>query len=202
MVDEDFILPADGFVTRYIKNPKLRSVVAYMNPLYGGRRDETPAFIHAIVSTLYINGASRFVGGSGKFARLLASVIEKAGGDVVAGDGVEWVEVNNRHVDFVRTRSGKKYTADHYVSAIHPCSLLRLMPEKAFPKAYRNRLESIPNSYSVFSLFIKLRPGTFPYINHSEYYMEKYSEIWNFGNPHEDWPLGFLFMTPPGGHQG
>lgn len=202
MVDEDFILPADGFVARYIKDPKLRSVVAYMNPLYGGRRDETPAFIHAIVSTLYINGASRFVGGSGKFARLLASVIEKAGGDVVAGDGVEWVEVNNRHVDFVRTRSGKEYTADHYVSAIHPCSLLRLMPEKAFPKAYRNRLESIPNSYSVFSLFIKLRPGTFPYINHSEYYMEKYSEMWNFGDPHEDWPLGFLFMTPPGDHQG
>lgn len=202
MYNDDFLMSADAFVAKYIQNPKLRSIVAYMNPLYGGRGDQTPAFVHAIISTLYINGASRFVGGSGRFALLLASVIEKAGGEVIASDGVEWVEVNDRHVDFVRTRKGKVYTADHYISAIHPCAILKLMPEKAFPKAYRERLESIPNSYSAFTVFAKLKPGSFPYINHSEYYMTKYDEVWHFGEPHDTWPLGFLFMTPPDDNQG
>ena len=50
---EDFLMPADFFVAKYISNTKLRSVLAYMNPLYGGRHDETPAFIHAIISALY-----------------------------------------------------------------------------------------------------------------------------------------------------
>ena len=198
----DFLMAADAFVAKYIKNPKLRSVVSYMNPLYGGRHDETPAFVHAIISTLYINGASRFVGGSDKFADLLVSVIAENGGSVLTKSEVEWVEVNDRHVDFVKTRHGKEYRADYYISAIHPCTLLKLMPEKAFPKAYRTRLNSIPNSCSAFSAFIKLKPNTFPYINSSVYYMTKYNEIWNFGEPHDTWPLGFLLMTPPEAHQG
>lgn len=199
---EDFLMPADVFVAKYISNTKLRSVLAYMNPLYGGRHDETPAFIHAIISALYINGASRFVGGSDKFANLLVSVIQQAGGSVITNDGVEWVEVNDRHVDFVRTRTGTEYRGDYYISAIHPCTLLKLMSENAFPKAYRNRLKAIPNAYSAFSAYIKLKPNTFPYINHSEYYMTKYDEMWNFGEHHDYWPLGFLFMTPPENHQG
>ncbi len=199
---EDFTMAADAFVAKYIKNDKLRSVVSYMNPLYGGRHDETPAFIHAIITTLYIKGASRFIGGSDRFADLLTAVIEEAGGTVITGDGVEWIEVNDRHVDYVRTHKGHEYTGDCYISAIHPCTLLKLMPEKALPKAYRTRLDSIPNSYSAFSVYIKLKPDTFPYINSSEYYMTRYEKIWSFGDKNEEWPLGFLFMTPPEDNQG
>ena len=202
MHSDDFFMSADSFIAKYIQDEKLRSVVAYMNPLYGGRQDETPAFIHAIISTLYIQGSSRFVGGSYHFADLLTQVIEQHGGEVLTGDGVEWVEVNDRHVDFVRTRKGKQYRGDYYISDLHPCTLLKLMPEKAFTKAYRTRLEEIPNSTSAFSLYIKLRPDSFPYINHSEYYMTRYDEIWTFGEEHDHWPLGFLLMTPPDSHQG
>ncbi len=199
---DDFLLPANVFIAKYIKNPKLQSVIAYMNPLYGGRHDETPAFVHAIINVLYINGASRFEGGSLHFARLLEDLIRQNGGKVVAGDAVKWIEVNDRHVDYVETLKGKRYRGDYYISAIHPCTMLRLMPESAFTKAYRTRLEAIPNSYSAFSLYIKLKENTFPYINHSEYYMTTYRDIWNFGDKGKKWPLGFLFMTPPDEHQG
>lgn len=206
----DFLMAATDFIAQFTTDPKLRAVLAYMNPLYGGRPGQTPAYVHAIISTLYIRGASRFVGGSSNFADLLAELITNYGGKVIAGDGVEWVEVSNfpspsgggvrgggRHVDFVRTKKGHVYTADHYISAIHPCTLLRLMDERAFPKAFRERLNSIPNAHSAFSLFIKLKPGSFPYINHSEYYMTRYDDVWNFSRPDRPWPLGYLFMTPP-----
>ncbi len=65
------LMAADAFVAKYIQNPKLRSIVSYMNPLYGGRQDETRALVHAIISTLYIQGTSRFVGGSQHFAHWL-----------------------------------------------------------------------------------------------------------------------------------
>ena len=195
-------MAADAFVAKYIQNPKLRSIVSYMNPLYGGRQNETPAFVHAIISTLYIQGTSRFVGGSQHFAQLLVSVIEQAGGKVLTHTEVEWVEVNNRHVEYVRTRQGEIFQGDYFISASHPCTLLKRMPEKAFPKAYRERLNQIPNSYSAFSVYIKLKPDCFPYINHSEYYMTRYDEIWKFGEQHDTWPLGFLLMTPPDENQG
>lgn len=207
----DFLMAATDFIAQFTADPKLRAVLAYMNPLYGGRPGQTPAYVHAIISTLYIEGASRFVGGSSHFADLLSEVITRHGGSVVPGDGVEWVEMaqspslsggggrggNLRHVDHVRTVKGRVYTADYYISDIHPCTLLKLMDEKAFPKAYRERLNSIPNAHSAFSLFVKLKPGTFPYINHSEYYMTRYADVWNFSRTDRPWPLGFLFMTPP-----
>ena len=199
---DDFLMAADEFIAKYINDPKLRSVVAYMNPLYGGREGRTPAFVHAVISVLYINGASRFVGGSSRFADLLADVIKEHGGEVVTGDGVEWLEVNNRKVDYVRTRKGRQYEADWYVSDIHPCTLLTLMDERAFPKAFRDRMNEIPNSYSAFSLYIRMKENSFPYINHSEYFMSRYGDIWNFCRDGASWPMGFLMMTPPEENQG
>lgn len=197
-----FLMAADEFIAKFTSDIRLRSVLAYMNPLYGGRAHETPAYIHAIISTLYIKGASRFVGGSGQFAQLLADFIIDNGGQVLTNDGVEWIEVNDRKVDYVRTKSGMHFTADYYISDIHPCSLFELMDERAFPKSYRERLNSIPNTHSAFSLYIKLKPNTFPYINHSEYYMTKYEDVWNFSRIDRPWPLGFLMMTPPNDNQG
>ena len=197
---DDVLLSAEGFIAKYIHDRRLRSVLAYMNPLYGGRKDQTPAYIHAIICSLYINGASRFVDGSQHYADALAKVITERGGRVLANEGVEWIEVKDRHVDFVKTRKGT-YTADYYISDIHPCTLLTLMDEKAFPKSYRERLNNIPNAYSAFALYIKLKKDSFPYINHSEYYMTRYDDIWNFGQSEKPWPMGFLFMTPPDDHQ-
>lgn len=33
---DDFTMSADTFIAKYIDDPKLRSIIAYMNPLYGG----------------------------------------------------------------------------------------------------------------------------------------------------------------------
>lgn len=193
----EMLLSADRFIAQYVKDQRLRSVLAYMNPLYGGRGGVTPAYIHAIISTLYIDGSYRFIGGSDRFAEALAEVIRKGGGEVIANADVDWVETEERHVEHVSTRQGGQYKADWYISAVHPCTLLDMMPPTAFPKSYHNRIANIPNAYSAFSLYIKLKPKTFPYMNFSEYYMTRYDEIWNFDRVDRGWPLGFFFMTPP-----
>lgn len=198
----EFTQSATSFIAKYIKDPKLRSILAYMNPLYGGKKDKTPAFIHALINVLYINGSSRFVGGSMQFAGLLAKTIRNKGGEIVVNEGIRKIEVTQRTVTDITTTTGRTFTADYYVSAIHPCSLLKLMDEDAFPKAFRGRMNEIPNSYSAFSLYIKLKPDTFPFINHSEFYMNHYDEIWNFDREDKPWPLGFLMMTPPEENQG
>lgn len=199
---EDFLLSADALISKYIRNPKLQSILAYMNPMYGGRRDQTPAFIHAIINVLYINGTSRFVGGSHLFANLLVDVIKKNGGRVFVNEEVDWIQVCQRHVDYVRTKKGKVFDADYYISDIHPCSMFRIMPDDAFPKSYRHRLDALPNSYSAFGVYIKVKENSFRYLNYTEYYMNRYEDIWNTGDTNGRWPLGFLFMTPPNKGQG
>ncbi len=194
---EEFTMAADAFIAQYVTDARLRSLLAYMNPLYGGRAQQTPAYVHAIISVLYINGASRFVDGSCRCAEVLADFIREQGGTIITNDGVNHINVADRHVTGVTTKGGLSLSADSYISAIHPCTMLTLMDEGALPKSYRNRLNTIPNSYSAFSLYIKLKENAFPYINHSEYYMTRYDEVWNFGQTDKSWPLGFLMMTPP-----
>lgn len=198
---EDFLLPADEFIARFTENPTLRSLLAYLSPLYGGKKGCTPAYVHVILTMLYIEGASRFVGGSDHFAELLAGVIREHGGQVITGDAAAWVEVNDRHVDYVLTKSNKMLEADYYISAIHPMALFRIVSDKAFPPSFVKRVTSIPNTYSAFSLFVKLKPGSFKYLNYSEYYLRRQDDIWRFDQK-DDWPVGLLLMTPPEVDQG
>lgn len=200
---DDFLMAANDFIAKYVGDEHLRSVLAYMNPLYAGRKNMTPAYIHALISVLYIDGPSRFAGGSQLFANVLRDSIIERGGQVIVGDGVAHIATEERSITSVTTRRGKVFTGDYYICAIHPCSLLPLLDdESALPKAYRNRLNDIPNSYSAFTLNIKLKPNTFRYMNYTGFYMSRYDEVWDFDRSDRQWPLGFLYMTPPEIEQG
>ncbi len=203
MHSDEFMMAASDFVAKYITDERLRSVVSYVNPLYGGRGGVTPAYVHAVVSSLYIKGPSRFAGGSHLFANTLRDFIIEHGGQVIVNDGVSKIYTQEREITHVETRKGKSFSADYYISAIHPSTLISLLDDpSALPKAYRNRLDSIPNTYSAYVLNIKLKPNTFKYFNYTAYYMSRYDEIWNFAKEDKPWPLGFLFMTPPEIEQG
>lgn len=76
-----------------------------MSPMYGGIAGHTPAYVHALINVLYINGSSQFVDGSQQLADRLAEVIESCGGHVIAGDAVESVKVVDRVVESVMTKS-------------------------------------------------------------------------------------------------
>ena len=195
---EEFSIAADEFIRRYITNPRLRDILAYMNPMYGGIAGHTPAYIHSLINILYIEGSSQFVGGSQQLADALRDVITQAGGQVIAGDGVVQIVTEERRVTKVITKKGREYTADWYIAGIHPCTMLTMMDETAFTKAYRTRLQEIRNFFSSFSVYIKFKPATQPYVNHPRYYQHEDGAVWRLAE-YDDatWPKGFMYITPP-----
>ena len=200
---DDFFMPADEFIAQYVSDRRLRDLLAYMSPMYGGIAGHTPAYVHALINVLYINGSSQFVDGSQQLADRLAEVIESCGGHVIAGDAVESVKVVDRVVESVMTKSKKQYVGDWYISDVHPATLFALTGDGAFPRIYVNRIKEIPNSYSAFSVYIKFKPESYPYVNHPCYFQENYETVWNLGEYTEDsFPQGFMFITPPTHNQG
>lgn len=200
---EKFTWSADQLINHYVTNPKLREILAYLNPLYGGVEGHTPAYVHALINVLYINGASRFIDGSQQLADALKCVITAHGGDVLAGQEVSQIDVEEKRITKVHTKSGRDFEADWYISSIHPVSLLSILPEGTFLRGFINRLNEIPISYSAFSLFVDLKPGMLPYIDHTCYYMEDYGSMWTQDKyDKDDWPKGFMYMTPPDSNQG
>ena len=198
----EFFMPADEFINQFTEEPRLRDLFAYMNSLHGAIRGKTPAYIHALLNVFYIEGVARFVGGSFQLAKALCGVIRAHGGEVFTNAEVTHIAVHERNITYIEIEKGQRFQADHYISAVHVNELLRVIDNSAFPKSFFNRVRSIPNTYSAFFVFIELKEGTFPYINHTCYYEQDYGLIWELEVYNEEWPRSFMYMTPPVENQG
>lgn len=200
---DEFIWPADKLISHYISDKKLQEILAYLNPLYGGVEGHTPAYIHALINVLYINGASRFIGGSQQLADALKGVINAHGGDVISNREVTKIGVAEKKVNYIETSKGERFVGDWYISSVHPLEMLRMVPQGTFLKGFINRLNEIPVSYSAFSLFVELKPHVLPYIDHTCYYIEDFGSMWSQDKADVNhWPQGFMYMTPPDSNQG
>lgn len=202
-VSEDAILPYDELMDRYISDPKLKGLLSYLTPLFGGVAGTTPAFMHALLGVLHIGGTFQFVGNSQQMADLLKEVIEKAGGQVFANEEVVSIEVEDHEVKRVVTKKGHTYSADGYISDVHPDVLLRLVGEKVFPASFKNRLQSIPETFSSFSVYVKFKENAFPYLNHICYCLSKYDSKFDLKTlRQENWPHNVMYYTPTIENQG
>ena len=199
---EDFTMPFNKLMDRYLTNPKLKGLLTYMCPLYGGVKDTTPVFMNALLAVLHINGTSQFVDESQQMANALKNVIENAGGKVLSHTEVVRIKVENRQITGVVTKKGETYCADQYISDVHPEMLLRLVDDGAFPKMFKQRISLVSESTSSFNVFVKFKSKTFPYLNQVHYYFEDYAEGFEYSHlREEEWPRGIIYLTPPVEHQ-
>ena len=120
---EQFLWAADRLIAHFAADPRLRDVLAFLNPLYSGQAGHSPAYLHALINVLYIDGPCRFVDGSRQLANALADVIRSAGGTVDTANGATAIEMADREVTGVRSADGQTHRADVYISAVHPCTL-------------------------------------------------------------------------------
>lgn len=199
---ERFAWAADRLIASYVSDPRLRELLAYLSPLYGGVAGETPAYVHALINVLFIKGASRFVGGSQQLADALCGVVESGGGRVLTGRRVAGVEVENLRATAVTAADGERFPADCVVMSAHLSQLSSMLPPGVLRPGFLRRLEEIPGSCSAFSLYIDLRPGTFPYIDHTCYLMDDFGMMWNQESVNVGSPRAFMYMTPPDPGQG
>lgn len=196
--DEDVVRPVGDFIAHYISHPRLRQLLAYNNALYAGEQNTTPAYVHAIVSRFYIEGAARFVGGSRQLADALSGLIGRLYGEVITREEVTHIEVQDKEVRFVETAGGRRYTADLYISALHPSATVRLIDASQLSKAYRRRILNLKNSYSSFVLYVTFKPDSFPYVNSNLYCIDEADDVWSLADcPFERWPLGLMAMSSP-----
>ena len=195
---DEFLMPADRFIAKYIESPELQSVLAFVNPLYAGVAGHTPAYLHAMISVLFMEQPCRFAGGSNQLADALKWVIEQGGGQVLTCRNVTRIIVEDRRIQCVVDSEGREYRADTFISDIHPSLLMDLVEGKAFTPGYRERLNTIPDTVSAFKVFLKLRPGTVKFREHQISVLDSMENAWNLSRHDSDgWPHGIsCFMSP------
>ena len=197
-MEDELTQSVDQYIDQFFTDEKLKRVIAWNNSLYAGVHGKTPAFVHILITKFYMEGATRFIDGSQQLADRMMQMIKNGGGDVKLSSEVVNIDVNDKEVKKITTSNGEFFEAVNYISAIHPATTLEMIDATQLKKSYRNRISSLKNTTSVFTVFITFKENSFPYINKNVYYSPTYECIWKSADyTSETWPRGIMLLTPP-----
>ena len=172
----------------------LKNVIVGALPLYSAQLDKTPFAQHAHIADFYNQSAFRIVGGSDHIARSLVANIGRMGGQVITRCKVHRIVCDERQAVGVDTDKGF-INADIVVSTIHPMRTLELLAgTNILRPAFCKRINSMPQTNGGFSVYLKFKKNTVPYMN-SNFYAYRGNTPWNCEQyTDEQWPKGFLYM--------
>lgn len=184
----------DDVIDETIDDPLLRNVLVGNLPLYAAERHKTPFSTHAFITDFYNQSAFRVVGGSDQIAASLVRSIASHGGRVLCRQRVVRIDCNDQLAVGVETADGAYYPADVVIAAIHPARLIELCPSPLLRPAYRQRVMSLPETVGGFSVYLRFKPQTVPYMNYNFYgYCQQSPWDCEHYTP-ATWPKGYLYM--------
>lgn len=173
----------------------LRQVLVSNLPLYAGKRDKTPFSQHAFITNFYNQSAFRFIGGSDSVATKLASQILDNGGQILTQSKATKIICDSHRATAVELNGERIIPADIVIAAIHPARVMEMIAEcKLIRPAFRRRITALPNTMGCFSLFLKFKPESVPYLN-SNFYSFTGSTPWGCEEyTDSDWPKAYMYM--------
>ncbi len=185
-------------VNKYLSNvvgdEKLRNVLTGIIPLYGGVKDKTPFYIHALISDFYINSAFRVVGSSENIATSLINSLRRMGGELFTGMNVTKIICDNTKARFIEFDDKTCVETDYIISSIHPELTIRMLNTPMIRKVYRERIIGMEQTTSIFSVYIKFKDNTVPYLN-TNFFKYRCDDVWGCENYNDgSWPKTYLYM--------
>jgi len=184
----------NDFVASFTSNETLQNVLVGLVPLYAGVKDKTPLYVHAFINDSNISGACRIMGGSDQVAESLVRSIRSMGGEIFALSKVSKILCDSSKATGVLLEDGTQIAADHFISNIHPEATIDMIDSHLIRPMYRNRIRQMEQTISNFTIYLKFKENTVPYMNYN-YYHYNGNEIWNCEHyTEQDWCRGYLYM--------
>lgn len=191
---ESYSRSIDDVLSEVTSDQMLQNVLLGTLPLYTAQKGKTPFSKHAFIMDFYNRSAFRIVGGSDAISDALLQRIHSFGGEVLTCKKAVKILCDQSKATGVVTEDGTVYNADVVISAIHPARSLELVESKLIRLAFRERILNIKNTPSVFSLYIKFKKDSVPYMN-SNFYSYRNSTPWECDTYMAgEWPKSYLYM--------
>ncbi len=170
------------------KNERLVQVLAGNNMLYAGVDGQTPFYTHAMSTDAYLHSVHKAVPGSSAIAKLLWRELQGHGGELH-----RYAEVKSLHeygglIQWAETSDGRRWEANHFISAIPPSLLLSFTDTKSLRPAFRERVRSLVQTPAGVMINIVLKPGTIPYPAHNIYWHPSGEALGKPGPRGIQWP--------------
>jgi phytoene dehydrogenase-like protein len=151
------------YLESYIRDARLRAVLASQWADYGLPPGRSAFVTHAIIVSHYLNGAWYPVGGAGEIPKAASFVIREAGGDLLPGHEVTKIILESGRAVGVEVQLKKgrdqprlEFRAPVIVSDAGAWNTFtRLLPSEVIP--FRSELETPPEGLEAVELFLGLK---------------------------------------------
>ncbi len=188
--DEEILsINAKEYIDSITTNEKLKAVLAGTNFLYVGDADRTPLYVHALSVNSYINSAWKCVNGGSQISKLLIKELKKYGGETYKHTEVVDFIFEDEILQACVTSDGRRYNGKQFISNINLKTSLKMIGEHRFSKPFTKRIKGLEVVPSVFTVYLVLKPESFPYLNYNTYHFDSIDSVWNtFEKPKGAWP--------------
>jgi phytoene dehydrogenase-like protein len=188
-----FEINAKECISSFTENEELRAVLAATNLLYAGDSERTPFYVHALTVNSYIESSYRCVNGGSQITKLLIRRLRDHDGDAFKHKQVVKFNHDGTKITSAITKDGTEVYGDIFISNIDPKHTIKLTGQDKFRKSYVKRVLDIENTISAFSLYIVLKPESYPYENRNFYHSKKVERVWDTQSyTQETWPESYM----------
>lgn len=147
----------DHFLSKFFKDPVLRSLLFQYAIFMGIPMDEFPAVNFIMMAGMLLSkGMYSIAGGGGMLADVLVKQVLESGGKVLTDNEIVALNIENGKAVGVKDKLGNEYPADFVIANTNVTELVKMIPEKFVPRSYVKVLSQLKLSISVVQLHIGL----------------------------------------------
>ena len=182
-------------------NRDLQNVLAATSLLYGGIKNKSTFYEHAMINNSYLESAYRFTEGSMQVSLELIHIIRANGGTVLNRKEVTRILVKDEAIQGVEVNHEEILESTYVISNLHPQLTLSLLDKNhSIKPAFVSRIKSLENSYGIFTLNLMMKKDCCPYQNHN-IYLHGNEDVWYEKEMHKgNTPSCMISMQVPRGN--
>ncbi len=185
-------------IEKHIRDEKLRNVMAGNTGLYAGNRLTTSLYEYGMITHSNIEGAYAFMDGSQQLADRLVDKIGLNGGEVRLNAKVSKIHLKGDEVEYVQIDTGEVLEARWVISSLHPSLTFSMLNNnEVYKKAFFNRMNTLPNTYGLFTTYLLMKPDAVRYVNQNHYLFNSF-DVWKVESDYKGFniPLTLMCMQP------
>ncbi|WP_293671352.1 NAD(P)/FAD-dependent oxidoreductase [uncultured Parabacteroides sp.] len=175
-----FETSAYRYLTETFCDPLLINVLSGTSLKMELRRESLPLFTFAHANGSFIESSWRLKGDGSLIVKSLVNDIRSHGGEIICNAEVEELVEKDGKLAYAVCSNGESYEGNLFISDIHPAATCRLVKQSdRIRNIYRKRMEQMENTFGMFTVSLRIEPGTLRYFNWNQY-IYKQPDVWTF----------------------
>jgi phytoene dehydrogenase-like protein len=172
----DHSMPMGKLLSQWYCSPGLRAVLGVPAAWIGVPLSACPSFYHNMVLSSYLLSSWRLKCSGTEMADVFATRFISLGGRIITGDAAVSVLVSDRIAKGVTLDSGRELRAPIVIGAVHPGTILGMLPENAVRPSYRRRIARLENTHGICAVHVSVDAVDHPAMDHNLFKIQTLSD--------------------------